>query len=70
MTEQEAKSRSCPRVKISTLIRSGPGCCGLVGINMDNFQDDFNCIGSACRMWVWADEGHEGHCEFLLDDRA
>ena len=70
MTEQEAKTRSCPRVKIFTLIRSGPGCCGLVGIDIDNYQDDFNCIGSACRMWVWTDGGPEGNCKFLLDERA
>ena len=50
---------------ISTFIRPGPGCCGLIGINMDDFQDDFNCIGSACGMWAWTDEGHEGCCELI-----
>lgn len=53
MTGQEAKSRSCPRVRISKFIRPGPGCCGPVGINMDDLQDDFKCTGSACGMSVW-----------------
>ena len=67
VTEKEAKSRPCPRVMISTFIRPGPGCCGLVGINMDDFQDDFNCIGQACGMWVWTNEGHEGYCELIKE---
>ena len=70
MTEQEAKSRSCPRIRILTFIRTGPGCCGLVGINMDDLQDDFNCTASACAMWVWTDEGYQGYGESTTTARG
>ena len=51
MTEDEAKTKWCPFVRVMAL---DPRNGGNPAINRQDY-DNFNCIGPACMAWRWND---------------
>lgn len=51
MTEDEAKTKWCPFVRIMAL---DPRSGGNPSINRHDYNN-FNCIGSTCMAWRWID---------------
>jgi hypothetical protein len=49
MTEDEAKTKWCPMVRAPSSAIENHN----TGINRESA--DFNCIASACMMWLWVD---------------
>ena len=55
MTEEEAKTKWCPFVRVLASIDIGPNPVAITSFNVDNKGSRHGeCIGSACMAWRWA----------------